>query len=445
MTKKSGLPSLRRELVRALSLVSMAWLAAVFVAVAIGVRHEVNDLMDSALQEAAETLYGPLALNRSDLALMAGGSMLAPPHEEGLVWQIVDENQQVLFRSQQAPPRALLPRFTPGLSDSPPDWRVYAMALPTAGQALYVGQPSGGRAESRYKAIAVVGASALAVGILCVAWLRRRVVRAMTPLHELALQVKHYDPARPETDLPAPSREEFVDIREAIRDLGHRLAGRIQGERAFSAHAAHALRTPLAGMEAQLAVAMKEASDDARPRLERTREAVHRLKRVVASLLALFRSGQELNVEDIDIEELVLLLPLESLIVHVMPGCRVRGDANLLAAALANLLDNSIQHGARECWLSCLYAGYRQTLTLTDDGPGLTEAHRAALQSVLDHPADSDSGGLGLKLAALIARAHKGKLVIEAPPPGATGLSVSVVLWSEGPEEQPRSRQAGRS
>src|SRR6185295_16753752 len=98
MTPKTGvLPSLRRELVRALSLVSVAWLAAVFVVVAIGVRHQVDEIMDGALQEAAEILYGLLAPARSDLALMAGGSMLAPPHDEGLVWQIVDENQQVVL------------------------------------------------------------------------------------------------------------------------------------------------------------------------------------------------------------------------------------------------------------------------------------------------------------------------------------------------------------
>ena len=129
-------------------------------------------------------------------------------------------------------------------------------------------------------------------------------------------------------------------------------------------------------------------------------------------------------------------MPVESLIVHVAAGCRVRGDANLLAAALANLLDNSIRHGARECWVSCRSAENRQTLTLTDDGPGVTDAQRADLQLGLDQATDLDSGGLGLKLAALIARAHRGKLVIEPVPTGRTGLSVSIVLWADGPEEQ---------
>ena len=435
--KKGGLPSLRRELVRSLTLVSIGWLAAVVLAVAIGVRHEVDDLMDGALQEAAEVLYGLLALRGPDLPGVAGGSMPAPPHDEGLVWQIVDGSQQVVLRSHKAPAAPLLPRFVTGLSDGPGDWRVYGLRLPTDGQVLYVGQPAVDRFEARYEAVAVVGATALAVGLLCAGWLRRRMVRAMAPLQEMSLQVKRYDPMRPETDLPAPSREEFVDIREAICDLGRRLAGRIESERAFAAHAAHALRTPLAGMEAQLAVAMKEASDDARPRLERTREAVHRLKRVVASLLALFRSAGELSVEDIDVAQLMSLLPVESLAVHVAPGCRVRGDANLLAAALANLLDNCVRHGARQCWVSCRPEGDGQALTVADDGPGVTTARRAELQSGLDSAEEGDASGLGLKLAALVARAHKGKLVIDAPPPGRAGFSATMVLWLEGPEGPP--------
>jgi signal transduction histidine kinase len=112
----------------------------------------------------------------------------------------------------------------------------------------------------------------------------------------------------------------------------------------------------------------------------------------------------------------------------------VRGDANLLAAVLANLLDNSIQYGARHCWVHCGSAPDRsQTLSVTDDGPGLPEARRRVLQEGLDRGGDGDAGGLGLKLAALVARAHRGRLVIEAGRPGGTGLSVTIVLWSERP------------
>ena len=80
-------------------------------------------------------------------------------------------------------------------------------------------------------------------------------------------------------------------MHDAISALGERLARRVANERAFSAHAAHALRTPLAGIDTQLAVAQREAPASLQPRLARVREAAGRLTRVVSALLALFRSG----------------------------------------------------------------------------------------------------------------------------------------------------------
>ena len=44
----------------------------------------------------------------------------------------------------------------------------------------------------------------------------------------------------------------------AISGLGDRLASHVAHDDAFAAHAAHALRTPLAGMDAQLAVAIRQ-------------------------------------------------------------------------------------------------------------------------------------------------------------------------------------------
>ena len=427
--RSARLPSLQRELIRSLTVVSIGWLAAVVVAVAVGVRHEVDDLMDGALQEAAEVLYGMLALGAPELPRLPDATLPAPPHGEQLIWQIVDERQQVVLRSTGAPATPVLATFKPGFSDAPTQWRVYAMPLPRAGENLYVGQRSGDRTQSRYESVVFVAASALVVGLLCAWWMRQRVMQTINPLQEMSQQVKQYDPMRPETGLPAPTREELVDIRDAITDLGQRLARRIGSERAFSAHAAHALRTPLAGMEAQLAVALQESTEAARPRLERTRQAVHRLKRVVTSLLALFRSGEELVKRDIDVEELMQLLPVESLNVRVQADSRVYGDINLLAAALANLLDNAVRYGARNCLVTCHSDDVRQILTVTDDGPGVTPERRAAMQASLDQQEDNDSFGIGLKLAALVARAHEGRLILEEPSPGTTGFSVSLVLW----------------
>ena len=427
------LPSLRRELARTLAVGSAVWLLAVFLTVAFGIRHQVDDLMDGALQESAEVLFGLVATRATSLPLASGTAMPAPPHEERLVWQIVDQHDKVLLRSHKAPLTPLLRQFRPGLSDGTGGWRIYAMRLPAEQHLLYVGQPGGDRLESRYEAIAMVGVSGLMVGLACALWMQRRVARAMQPLHDLTAQVQSYDPMGPQPVLPASTRQEFVEIRDAVVDLGGRLARHVQSERAFAAHAAHALRTPLAGMEAQLAMAMKEASDAARPRLKRAREAVVRLKRVITSLLTLFRSQGDLALKEVDLAELLPHLTLESLAVHVTQDCTLRADPDLLAAALANLLDNAVRYGAHACWVDCRCEGSRQYVRVRDDGPGVSPARCQALQEAADRPIDHEFAGLGLKLAALVARTHKGRLLIDGAAPDGRGFSVTMVLWADAP------------
>jgi signal transduction histidine kinase len=266
--------------------------------------------------------------------------------------------------------------------------------------------------------------------------MRRRVLGLMRELQGLSGQIQGYDPMRPDTDLPAPTREEFVQVRQAVHDLGRRLARRVQSEHAFATHAAHALRTPLAGMDAQLAMAMREVGPAARPRIERSREAVARLKRVITALLALFRSHADLEIQSIDLAQLLSHLPVEHLSVQVVQDQPLRADANLVAAALANLLDNSVRHGARNCRISVTTQEASQVLTVQDDGPGVDAQRRAILQAAADQVQSDDHAGLGLKLAALVARAHGGRLVIDAGAADGSGLAVSLILQLAPAEAQ---------
>lgn len=439
MTTRVALPSLRRELVRALTLIGAVWLVAVFLAMAFGIRHEVDDLMDDALQESAEVLYGTLVLYGPDLNLrLTGGSSLpAPPHDERLVWQIVEEDQRVLLRSHKAPAAPLLAQFRHGLGDAPGHWRIYAIKLAETSRFLVVGQPRYERLEARYEVIALVGTSSLLVGMACTLWMRRRVTGVMRELQALSGQIQSYDPMRPHTDLPPPTREEFAGLRDAVLELGRRLAQRVESEQAFAAHAAHALRTPLAGMDAQLAMAMKEADKLTLPRIERTREAVARLKRVITALLALFRSHADLDLQPIEVAQLLTHLPVERLQVQVVQDEPLRADPNLLAAALANLLDNAQRLGAHTCWISVRTRDGTQMLTIRDDGPGVDARQRALLQAGADQATGDGMAGLGIKLAALVARAHGGRLVIDEADGARPGFSVTLIL-------QPGSAAADR-
>jgi hypothetical protein len=85
----------------------------------------------------------------------------------------------------------------------------------------------------------------------------------------------------------------------------------------------------------------------------------------------------------------------------------LRGIGYSTAAALADLIDNSISAGCRSVWLEFRFDGPRSTITILDDGSGMTveELRRAMTLGgigplVVRAPNDLGRFGLGLKTAS---------------------------------------------
>lgn len=430
--------SIRRRLLNVLLQVSLAWVLAATGAVWFAVHHEVDEHLDDAIQESAEILYGVLNREAGRLPAMGGGSLPAPPHDERLVWQLVDEQHVVVLRSHRAPSAPLVQKAgSTGFSDAPGGWRVYGMAMPARGWTLYVAQTEAERLEARVESSLTMVGGALVIGLLCVVWLGRRVRSELRPLQQLSEAVTAYDPLEHGAKLESAQREELEPIRHAILDLGDRLMLRIDAERAFTAHAAHALRTPLAGMSAQLAVALRECPPELQPRLQRARAASERLGKVVAALLSLFRSGVEPQPETIDLHALVAALPTSRVRLQVTDWSDpFAADPDLLSAALMNIVDNAERHGAHRMNIDARSHGDAVVLRLEDDGPGATPPKiRALSEALASQSYDGESGlGLGLMLADLVARAHHGRLrVVESN----RGFAVEFTLMQVGSPNPP--------
>ena len=250
---------------------------------------------------------------------------------------------------------------------------------------------------------------------LALLWLSARVGHELAPLQALSQRLADYDPLQPGATLGVSEHEELRAVQAAIDGLAGPLARRVAQERAFAAHAAHALRTPLAGIDAQLAVAVREAPAALQPRLQRVRAAAGRLQRVVTALLVMFRSGVEVQPTLLDLPALAARLPVEGLTLQVQASHAVHADTDLLTAALLNLLENALRHGARSV---CLSTPAAQVLWVQDDGTGVAPERRLALQQALDSQSYEGRTGLGLMLADLVARAHSGRLRLVAVPQG---------------------------
>ncbi len=431
------LPSIRSRLTLLLVGVALVWGLLVSLGVWLAVREEVDELLDDTLQASAEVLGRLLSVG--DAQALAGAAAVAaapgsPGNHQHFAWQLVGPGGRLLLHSARAPQQPWLPLPTAGFVNAAGGWRVFGLRLADGERMLYVAQAGDERLEAETEVVLTAVWLTLAVAALSAWWLGRRVRRELKPLLDLPLALAHYEPLQPGATLPAPTRRELQPMQQAIEALGRRLAGRVANERAFSAHAAHALRTPLAGIDTQLAVAQREASAELQPRLARVREAAARLTRVVAALLALFRSGAELQWQPLALAPLLQRLPHEGLRLRLDPPVpdTLQGDADLLTAALINLLDNAVRHGAGELVVSLQTAADgRQHLRLHDDGRGCPPAQREQLAAALAAQAyeaqmgTGRSPGLGLMLADLVARAHGGALSL---PAVAQGFAVELSL-----------------
>jgi len=421
--------SIRARLRQALLLSALLWCLALGVAVWLAMREEVDELFDDTLQSAAEGLadlleQAPAQADAAASAVPAIGQGTGPGvGNRRFVWQLVShlDGSRVLRHSVGAPAAALHATPSAGLFDVDA-WRVFGQPMGRGGQMLYVAQARRERREAEAEIGFAVLLAGLPMVLLALLWLNARVRHELRPLQALSERLAHYDPLQPGATLGVSSHEELLPVQAAIDALAARLAQRIAHERAFTAHAAHALRTPLAGIDAQLAVALREAPSALQPRLQRVRAAAGRLQRVVAALLALFRSGAELQRSPLDLASLAARLPVEGLALQVQAGQPLSGDADLVSAALLNLLDNALRHGARQVVLSAPAPG---RLQVRDDGAGVTPAQRRDLQDALDHEDYEGRMGLGLMLADLVARAHGGRLQLL---PSDTGFAAELGL-----------------
>ncbi len=97
-----------------------------------------------------------------------------------------------------------------------------------------------------------------------------------------------------------------------------------------------------------------------------------------------------------------------------------RGEFRRVLQILINLVGNAIAYSPEESqvWIRLDRAGRRATVTVADQGRGLSEAEQARVFGKFERLGRSGDGGsgLGLYIAARLARAMQGELSVESAP-----------------------------
>jgi signal transduction histidine kinase len=113
---------------------------------------------------------------------------------------------------------------------------------------------------------------------------------------------------------------------------------------------------------------------------------------------------------------------------------RVRGQS--LTRALTNLVDNAVKYGTRVS-LRLAETADGVAIEVEDDGPGIPEAEREAMQRPFvrgdaARNLDADTGfGLGLAIARAVAEVHGGRLTLASAEPHGTIARIDLPLRAE--------------
>jgi len=127
-----------------------------------------------------------------------------------------------------------------------------------------------------------------------------------------------------------------------------------------------------------------------------------------------------------------------SLSLRTEPGLTLAGNRELVGQVVANLLDNALKYGMKETEggnavdVATRREGADIVIEIADRGPGIDEGDRKRVLERfvrLEGARSQPGSGLGLSLAAAVARMHGGSLSLDDNTPG---LKVTLRLPSGG-------------
>ncbi|MEI5996058.1 sensor histidine kinase N-terminal domain-containing protein [Paraburkholderia bengalensis] len=280
----------------------------------------------------------------------------------------------------------------------------------------------------------------LALGIV-----RLGVERGLLPLRRLSAKVA----ARSDDDPTPLDKEglpcEVAPLVESINQYIGRTQRMLISRRRFFADAAHQLKTPLAVIQAESELAMRDdAPAPAGTRecrdvhLRRLNRAVRQAARIVQQLMSLSRfdadSGHAVQLVVVPLHAIARDAALDWSPVARSRGIDlgfeqaarvdVVGQAHLLTELVGNLIDNAIRYAGDASVITVRVASHdtRPVLEVIDDGPGIAADEREAVFERFYRSSATqtvEGSGLGLSIVREIVRVHDARIsLLDAPGGG---------------------------
>jgi signal transduction histidine kinase len=286
-------------------------------------------------------------------------------------------------------------------------------------------------AFQRIFVLTMMGLILLAGGI---GWFMAR--RALSGVADVTRTARHISDGALDRRVPQASRAEEIDqLAGTFNHMLDRIQGLIGGMREMSDNIAHDLKSPLTRIRglAEVTLTTGESLDDYQSMAANTVEECDRLLDQINTMLAISKAEggvETLDLSEMDLAALVrdaceLFLPSAedkrlALVCEAPVPCPLHGDASKIRRMIANLLDNALKYTPAGGTVRVAVHGGGQAetvLEVQDTGGGISAAdlpHIFERFYRCDQSRSEMGAGLGLSLAATIARAHGGAIVAES-------------------------------
>jgi two-component system sensor histidine kinase QseC len=438
-----------RLLALVLGLLGAVW-AVTAVVTWLDTRHELDELLDSHLTQAAALLVAQQAHDMGDDGVRTDAPSLHK-YAPKVAFQVFHEGQLSL-RSANAPTLPMVASTAQGLSGFTTTvidgtaWRVFGARGAEQDVQVMVGEQVDSRNAILWAVLrTTLWPLLLAIPVIALGvwWAVHRGTRPLRLLGQ-ALATRPPDALQPVVLPDAPA--EMAPMLVALNGLLARIAALMASERRFTADAAHELRTPIAAIRAQAEVALRESDGALRQHaLDLTLQGCDRAARLVTQLLTLSRleTGEAPALSSVNLGAFARTVAAElapqalarqqTISLDTPDDAVVSGNDMLLQVLLRNLLDNATRYSPARATVQLIIhrAEEQVLLSVADSGLGLHDAHMLRLGERFFRPTGTSShgSGLGLSIVRRIAEVHRATVQVGRSA-ALGGLEVTVRFTS---------------
>jgi len=238
---------------------------------------------------------------------------------------------------------------------------------------------------------------------------------------------------------------EVMILVNSVNSLMRQLESVLNAQNRFIADAAHQLRTPLAGAQTQLELALLEVNPEQhKQQLERVSESMERLSHTITQLLCLVRNQQDAThnmvMSPVNLNQVAQQVTTDMVPTAIKKGLdlgfeadsqnmMILGDSKRLKEMLYNLVDNAVLYtpaGGKVTVKIQREAG-EIVLSVIDNGPGISKDEREKVFERFHRIMGSghEGSGLGLAIVMEIVQLHQANIEI-SDEPLKKGLNIQV-------------------